>query len=56
MGAVMTVRNMLMGSGRQIDDLAVSHAAFGDDVVGELLHFSAGSLQTVTSMQLSWSR
>ena len=34
-----------MGSGRQVDDLAVSHAAFGDDVVGELLHLSAGSLQ-----------
>ena len=30
---------------RQIDDLAVAHAAFGDDMVGELLHFSAGPLQ-----------
>lgn len=41
----MTVRDMLMGSGRQIDDLAMSDTAFGDDVVGELLNFSAGSLQ-----------
>ncbi len=31
--------------GRQIDDLAVSHTAFADHVVGELLHFAARSLQ-----------
>lgn len=36
---------MVMRCGRQIDDLAVSHASFGDDVVGEFLHFSAGALQ-----------
>ena len=29
----------------QIYDLTVSHPSFGDDVVGELLHVFAGSLQ-----------
>ena len=29
----------------QVDDLAVSHSSFGDDVVGEILHVFTGSLQ-----------
>ena len=30
---------------RQINDLPVAHAAFGNDMVGELLHLDAASLQ-----------
>ena len=30
---------------RQVDDLPVSHPAFGDDVIGEFLHVFTGSLQ-----------
>jgi hypothetical protein len=31
--------------GRQIDHVAVAHAALGDDVVGEFLHFGAAALE-----------
>ena len=33
--------SVTLRSRREIDDLAVSHASFGDDVVGEFLHFAA---------------
>jgi hypothetical protein len=36
----VTVRNCW-----QVDDLAVSHPSFGDDVVGEFLYVFTGSLQ-----------
>jgi hypothetical protein len=37
---------MYMGTlGRHIDDVAVAHAALGDDVVGEFLYFGAAALQ-----------
>ena len=43
--AVAVSRSVGMRRRWQIYDLTVSHPSFGDDVVGELLHVFAGSLQ-----------
>jgi hypothetical protein len=43
--AVAVSRPVSMRLRRQVDDLPMSHAPFGDDVIGELLHIITGSLQ-----------
>src|SRR6202035_615758 len=43
MGRAAAVR--MRAIGRQIDDVAVAHAALGNDAVGELLHVGAAALE-----------
>jgi hypothetical protein len=43
--AVAVCRPMSIRRRWQVDDLPMSHPSFGDDVIGELLHVFAGSLQ-----------
>lgn len=43
--AVVLRRRMDVGSPGQIDDLPMAYAAFGNDMVGEFLHFAAASFQ-----------
>ena len=37
--------HMVVRGRRQIDDLPMAHAAFGDDVIGEFPHVASASLQ-----------
>ena len=43
----LAIRGVLvvMGDRRQINDLPVAYAPFGNDVIGELLHVGAASFQ-----------
>ena len=58
----MAMRSMRAGASRsrrlngQAHDLAVAHAAFGDDMLAETLHLALVPRNTVTSRQVAWSR
>lgn len=41
----MTMAVIVDVVGRQIDDMAVTHATLGDDVVGEVLHVGAAAFE-----------
>ena len=45
MHMAVAVRRMGVRGRRQVDDLPVSHASFGDDMIGKLLHVFTRSLK-----------
>jgi hypothetical protein len=45
MAVIMAMAVIVDVVGRQVDDVAVAHAALGDDAVGEVLHVGAAAFE-----------